>query len=175
MCVEGVLSSKVVLVTGASRGIGKAIAVGYAAAGAAVCCVGRTESDLARSVAEIRRSGGIARYSLADVTDCNSVDSAFRDTITKFGGIDIVVINAGGNLDRSPGVENGSPEKWTETIQLNLVGAYYTARAAIPHLKERGAGKIIAMGSGLGIAEDRGSPPMHRRRLAFPCSSACSP
>ena len=58
MPVDGVLSGKVVVVTGAGRGIGRAIAVGYAAAGAAVCCVARTESEIARTVVDIRTDGG---------------------------------------------------------------------------------------------------------------------
>ena len=59
-------------------------------------------------------------------------------------------MNAGGNFDDSRDIESGGVEQWTETVQVNLVGAYYTAKAAIPHLKERGGGKIIAIGSGLG-------------------------
>ena len=150
MPVDGVLSGKVAVVTGAGRGIGRAIAVAYAAAGAAVGCVARTESDIARTAIDIRRGGGTATSVQADVTDFDSVVHAFSTTVSEFGGIDIVVVNAGGNLDHSPNVESGSPEQWTGTVQLNLVGSYHTARAAIPHLKERGAGKIIAIGSGLG-------------------------
>ena len=136
-------------------GIGRAIAVAYAEAGAAVSCVARTESGIAQTAADIQRGGGTATSVQADVTDFDSVVRAFRTTVGEFGGIDIVVINAGGNLDHSPDVESGSPEQWTGTVQLNLIGSYHTARAAIPHLKERGAGKIIAIGSGLG---HRGRP-----------------
>ena len=150
MSAKGMLSGKVAIVTGAGRGIGKAVAVGYAAAGANVCCVARTESDLARTVADIRRGGGTATYVQSDVTDYDSVVHVFGTAVGEFGGVDIVVVNAGGNLDNSPDMESGSPEHWVETVQLNLVGAYHTARAAIPHLKERGSGKIIAIGSGLG-------------------------
>ena len=157
MPVDGVLSGKVVVVTGAGRGIGRAIAVGYAAAGAAVCCVARTESEIARTVVDIRSNGGTATSVQADVTDYDSVVHAFGAAVSEFGGVDIVVVNAGGNLDRSSDVESGSTEQWTETVQLNLIGSYHTARAAIPHLKERGAGKIIAIGSGLGR---RGRPGM---------------
>ena len=150
MSVDGVLSGKVAIVTGAGRGIVKAISASYAAAGAAVCCVARTESDIARAAVQIRRDGGTATYVQSDVTDYDSVVHAFSAAVSEFGGVDIVVVNAGGNLDHSPNVESGSPERWTDTVQLNLVGAYHTVRAAIPHLKERGAGKIIAIGSGLG-------------------------
>ena len=157
MAVDGVLSGKVVVVTGAGRGIGRAIAVGYAAAGAAVCCVARTESEIARTVVDIRSDGGTATSVQADVTDYDSVVHAFDAAISEFGGVDIVVINAGGNLDDGRDVESGNLEQWTDTVQLNLVGAYHTARAAIPHLKKRGGGKIIAIGSGLGR---RGRPGM---------------
>ena len=150
MPIDGVLSGKVAVVTGAGRGIGRAIAIGYAAAGAAVCCVARTESDIARTVADIRSDGGTATSIQADVTDYDSVVRAFDAAVSEFGGVDIVVINAGGNLDRSSDVASGSTEQWIDTVQLNLVGSYHTARAAIPHLKERGTGKIIAIGSGLG-------------------------
>ena len=69
MSIDGELSGKVAVVTGASRGIGKAIAIGYAGAGASVCCVARTESDLAQTVAEIQHAGGTASSVRADVTD----------------------------------------------------------------------------------------------------------
>ena len=150
MSIDGELSGKVAVVTGASRGIGKAIAIGYAGAGAHVCCVARTESDLAQTVAEIQRDGGAATSVPADVTDFDSVVNAFDAAAKEFGGVDIVVVNAGGNFDDSRDIESGGVEEWTETLQVNLVGAYYTAKAAIPHLKKRGGGKIITIGSGLG-------------------------
>ena len=150
MSIDGELAGKVAVVTGASRGIGKAIAIGYGTAGASVCCVARTESDLAMTVAEIKQAGGDAAAVRADVTEYDSVVQAFDASAGVFGGIDIVVINAGGNFDDSRDAESSSLEQWIQTIQVNLIGAYYTARAAIPHLKRRGGGKIIAIGSGLG-------------------------
>ena len=153
--VDYPLSGKVALITGAGRGIGKAIAIGYAAAGASICCVARTRSDLDRTVSEIRDSGGTAMSAQADVTDYDSVVLAFDTAANEFGGIDIVVVNAGGNYDDSHDIESGNPEQWAHTVQVNLIGSYHTAHAAIPHLKERGGGKIIAIGSGLG---HRGRP-----------------
>ena len=153
--VNDSLSCKVALVTGAGRGIGKAIASSYANAGASVCCVARTQSGLERTVAEIQHNGGTAICVQADVTDYDSVVRAFETTTNEFGGIDIVVVNAGGNYDDSHDIESGGPEQWTNTVQVNLIGSYHTAHAAIPHLKARGGGKIIAIGSGLG---HRGRP-----------------
>lgn len=149
------LSGKVALVTGAGRGIGKAIAIGYANAGASVCCVARTPSEINRTVAEIRSDGGTAISVQADATDYESVVRAFDAAAREFGGIDIVVINAGGNYDDSHDIASGSPEEWAHTVQVNLIGSYHTAHVAIPHLKARGAGKIIAIGSGIG---HRGRP-----------------
>ena len=153
--VDGELTDKVALVTGAGRGIGRAIAIGYAAAGASVSCVARTRSEIDRTVAEIRSGGGTAISVQADVTDYDSVVHAFDAAAREFGGIDIVVVNAGGNYDVSPDIESGSPEQWANTVQVNLIGSYHTAHAAIPHLRRRGAGKIIAVGSGIG---HRGRP-----------------
>ena len=153
--VDGPLSGKVALVTGAGRGIGKAIAIGYANAGASVCCVARTQAEIDRTTAEIRHNGGAAIAVQADVTDYDSVVRAFDTAVREFGGVDIVVINAGGNYDDSPDIESGNPQQWADTVQVNLIGSYHTAHAAIPHLKERGGGKIIAIGSGIG---HRGRP-----------------
>lgn len=153
--IDADLTGKVALVTGAGRGIGRAIATGYAAAGAAICCVARTRSEIDRTVSEIKRDGGTAISVQADVTDYASVVNAFDAAAREFGGIDIVVINAGGNLDESSDIESGSPEEWANTVQVNLIGSYHTAHAAIPHLKARGGGKIIVIGSGIG---HRGRP-----------------
>ena len=153
--VDRELSGKVALITGAGRGIGKAIAIGYATAGTSVCCVARTQSDLDRTAAEIRSDGGTAIPVQADVTDYDSVVRAFDAAARELGGIDLVVINAGGTYDDSHDIESSSPEQWANTVQVNLIGSYHPAHAAIPHLKERGGGKIIAIGSGLG---HRGRP-----------------
>ena len=153
--IDADLTGKVALITGAGRGIGRAISISYAAAGASVCCVARTRSEIDRTVTDIRHNGGTAIAAQADVTDYDSVVRAFEAAAREFGGIDIVVINAGGNLDESHDIESGSPEEWAYTVQVNLIGSYHTAHAAIPHLKKRGAGKIIAIGSGIG---HRGRP-----------------
>jgi len=158
------LQGKVALVTGAGRGIGRAIALAYGRHGAAVGCVARTAAEIRATAEDIVKDGGRALAIVADVRDQHAMERAVDETSREFGGLDIVVINAGANGDHAP-VEAGDPEAWREAIDTNLVGAYYCARAAIPHLRRRGAGKIITIGSGVG---HRGGP----ERSAYACSKA---
>lgn len=146
---DKVLRGKVVVITGSGRGIGKAIAIAYANAGANVVCAARSEADIEQTVNEISTKGGNAIAIKTDVTCIESVNNMFERAISFFGGIDILVINAGANYDRET-VENSEIENWKRTIDVNLYGAYYCAHSAIPYLKQRGAGKIITIGSGLG-------------------------
>ena len=143
------LKGKVAVVTGAGRGIGRAIATAYALEGAAVCCSARTASELRDTVQEIEDAGGTAIAETVDVTKINEVEVMLEKAAEAFGGVDILVINAGGNLDPSV-VEESDADNWAATIDLNLKGAYYSAKAAIPYLKNSTAGKIITVGSGMG-------------------------
>ena len=148
------LAGQVALITGAGRGIGRAIALAYAEAGAAVGCAARTQSEIDEVAAVIHARGGQALAIPVDVTDRTSVQQMTESVIAEWGGLDILVINAGANRDRRT-VEESIPEEWLGTLDVNLTGAYYCAQAAIPHLKARGGGKIITTGSGMG---HRGSP-----------------
>ena len=143
------LEGKVAVITGAGRGIGRAIAIGYAVEGASICCAARTTLEIEEVAEEIRSAGGNAITVQTDVTRYDEVERMNKSAVDTFGGIDIVVINAGGNIGAGP-IDTSDPENWTATIDLNLKGAYYTARSAIPYLKERGGGKIITIGSGIG-------------------------
>ena len=143
------LEGKVAVITGAGRGIGRAIAIGYAAEGASICCAARTTSEIDEVAAEIKSAGGNAITVQTDVTDYDEVERMNKAAADAFGGIDIVVINAGGNISAGP-IDASDPEEWTVTIDLNLKGAYYTARSAIPYLKQRGGGKMLTIGSGIG-------------------------
>jgi len=139
------------LVTGASRGIGRAIAESLLADGARVAvCASTAAPDLRGAALSVR----------CDVADEEQVRRFFEQA----GKPDCVVINAGVHRDHGP-VDASDPEAWRETVDTNLVGAYYCARAAIPHLKQRGSGKIITIGSGIG---HRGGPS----RSAYACSKA---
>lgn len=143
------LQGKVVVVTGAGRGIGRAIALGYAAAGAIVCCSSRSEGQISETVAMITASGGNAIAIAADVTDLASVASLFTETEKAFGRVDIVVGSAGDAVENKR-VEDSDPVKWKQVIETNLIGAFHTAHAAIPLLRRAGGGKMIFIGSGMG-------------------------
>jgi 3-oxoacyl-[acyl-carrier protein] reductase len=158
------LSGQVAIVTGAGRGIGQAIALAYAGAGAAVCCAARSQEEIDRTVRRITTGGGQAVAVPTDVTQLTAVEHMCAATVAAFGGMDILVINAGGNHDRRQ-VEDSQPEAWRATVEVNLFGAYYCARAAIPYMRQRGGGKIILVGSGVG---HRGPPGSS----AYACSKA---
>lgn len=143
------LAGKGAVITGAGRGIGRAIALGYAGAGASVCCAARTDAEIRQTAREIRAEGGTAVAFQADVRQQNAVQALFEFAEAELSGIDIAVFNAGVNLDQGS-VEGGDPAAWEDTIRTNLLGAYYCARAAIPAMKRRGGGKIITIGSGMG-------------------------
>ena len=158
------LKDKVVVVTGAGRGIGRAIAESFARAGASICCAARTASEIDAVANQINGNEGRAIAVPTDVTSLASVEAMFERVQTELGGVDVLVINAGVSSDKRT-VEEGNPEAWVAAININLTGAYYCARAAIPYLKQRGAGKIITIGSGLG---HKGTP----KRSAYACSKA---
>ena len=158
------LKGKVAVITGAGRGIGRAIALGYARAGASICCVARTESEIQATAGQIQARGGTAISIQADVTHWSSVKKLFESVDEKLGGIDIVVLNAGASLDHRV-VEESDPRAWEETLRTNLVGSYFCAKAAIPSLKKRRSGKIIVVGSGMGHNGKAGGS-------AYSCSKA---
>jgi len=162
--MNAILEGKVVLITGASKGIGKALALGFAMAGASVACAARTKESLDSTVSEIHAKEGQALAIVADVTDEAAVQRMVQTTVAHFGGLDILILNAGGSFDAQPVAESDT-DNWRRTVELNLTGAYYCAKAAIPHLRQRGAGKIITIGSGLGHRGIAG-------RSAYACAKA---
>lgn len=159
-----VLENKIAVVTGAGRGIGKAIAISYADNGAKVCCLARSTNEIENTVKLITNKGGNAIAQTCNVSNYKDVEEVFYKTYETYGGIDIVVINAGTDIE-NVSVEETNIHEWQEVIDVNLTGAYYTAKAAIPYLKRQGGGKIITIGSGLG----------HKGRAksaAYSCSKA---
>ena len=143
------LAGQVAIITGGGRGIGRAIAIAYAEAGACVCVTARTSSEIDNVAAEITDAGGRAVAVTCDVSDRASVESMVDRTVSEVGRLDILVNNAGGGLERTL-IGEDDPDIWQRVVEINLLGTYFCTRAALPHLKVDGGGKIINVGSGMG-------------------------
>jgi NAD(P)-dependent dehydrogenase (short-subunit alcohol dehydrogenase family) len=140
------LTGKAAIVTGSSRGIGKAVAQRFARDGAKVTINCVSTIDKANAVAdEIRAAGGDAIVVPADVSKKVDAERLIADTIGAFGKVDILVSNAGIVIDR-PFVES-TDEDWTRAIENNLHGFFNITHAVLPHMIERKYGRIIATGS----------------------------
>jgi len=139
------LNGKVALVTGASKGLGKAIAVALADAGARLALVSRDGSLLALTAEEIRSKGGTAEIFPADVSGEEQVRDLERRVVDRFGHVQILINNAGINI-RKP-VTEFTLEEWNRVLHTNLTSAFLVCRSLIPHMKGQGYGRIINMTS----------------------------
>jgi citronellol/citronellal dehydrogenase len=143
------LDGRVAFVAGASRGIGKAIAVALADAGAGVVVAARTETPgkLAGTIhevaAEIRQRGGEALPLACDVTDEESVTAAVDGAVARYGGIDVLVANAAAMWTR-PTAETPL-RRWELTMRVNVTGTFLVTKAVLPHVVARGSGSLIAL------------------------------
>jgi NAD(P)-dependent dehydrogenase (short-subunit alcohol dehydrogenase family) len=144
--VSGRVAGKVALVTGAGTGIGRAVCVRLAEEGADVVVTSQTPANveetcrLAREVA----TGDVVGMT-TDVADRSSVDGAVRQTVERFGRIDVLSNNAGIELVHGPSVVETTDEEWERIFRVNVTGTFYACRAAIPHLPE--GGSIVNMAS----------------------------
>ncbi len=152
------LEGKVAVVTGASKGIGKAIAVALADAGAKVVLAARTPKTVEQAASDIRETGAHAIAIPTDVTDIDAVQNLIQCTLETYQSLDILINNAGSGVFGT--VADFDPSDWDSVINSNLKGVYLCAKYALPHLlAQQGGGQIINV---LSIAA----------KVAFPASGA---
>src|SRR5688572_8277562 len=140
------LTAKAAIVTGGSKGIGRAIAAALVQVGVDVCISARKRSEIDETVASLAslKQGRVTGI-VGDVRDHSQVKAVFERTVSQFGGIDILVNNAGIGIFSS--VEEMSPEDFRAVLETNLFGVYYCCHEAIPLMKQRGGGYIINISS----------------------------
>ena len=149
------LEGRIALVTGASRGIGEAIALRLAKSGAKVAVNYHTGKDAAtKVVAAIASSGGEALSIGADVSKEDQAESLIKEVVGRWGTLDILVNNAGVTRDKL--LMRMSTEEWDEVINVNLRGAYLCTRFALPLMVRKRSGRIVNMSSVIGVAGNAG-------------------
>ena len=145
----GALQDRVALITGAGRGIGRAIAVAFAREGASVAVTGRSEGRLTPVVDEIQANGGDARAFTLDVTSEDDAARVAEQVVEAWGRIDILVNNAGVIHYGTP-VWATTVEQWDDVMNTNLRGMFLVCRAVVPHMMRQERGVIINIGSSSG-------------------------
>lgn len=142
------LAGRRALVTGASRGIGRELALGLAECGADVYCVARSEDRLAALVEEIEAAGGRAAYRAVSLRGEEEIAATVAAMNAELGGIDILLNNAADDHDSA--LEETPPEVWSRVLELNLTSCYLLCREAAASLQADGGGKVINVASLLG-------------------------
>jgi 3-oxoacyl-[acyl-carrier protein] reductase len=142
------LQGKNAIITGAGKGIGRALAIALAQEGVNIGLAARTASDLESVAAELKQYGVKTAIAIMNVADIHAVNAAIAALKSELGVIDILINNAG--IGAFGSFMELEPEKWEEIIQVNLLGAYYVTRAVLPEMIERKTGDIINVSSTAG-------------------------
>ncbi len=143
------LKGRIAIVTGGNGGIGLGMARGLAQAGATIMVAARNAEKGRAAIQELERLGGPARFCGVDVADAASVEAMLRTTLDAFGGVDILINNAGTNIRKQP--HEYTLEEWHTVLHTNLTSAFLCSQAVYPVMKKAGRGKIINIGSMMSI------------------------
>lgn len=147
------IAGKIAIITGAGKGIGRALALALADQGVHIGLISRTEADLKSVAEEVLNRKVKASYAVADVGNRAEIESAISKIRTELGSIEILINNAG--IAQFGSFMELSPARWEEIIQVNLMGTYYATRAVFPEMVDRKVGDIINITSTSGL---RGGP-----------------
>jgi NAD(P)-dependent dehydrogenase (short-subunit alcohol dehydrogenase family) len=139
------LKGKVAVITGASKGLGKAMALALAEGGARLALVSRNEKQLNAVAEEAQALGGQAKVFVADVTQEAQVAKIERDVVAAYGGVQILINNAGINVRKA--ITEFTLDEWNSVMDTNLTSVFLMCRAFVPHMKGHGYGRIINMTS----------------------------
>lgn len=153
------LKDKVALITGASRGMGQAIAALFASHGADLVLNATTRENLTQTAGIVADRGRKAMLAEGDMAVRATSDKLVEAALEAYGKIDILV-NCAGIITRTP-TETLSDEDWRRVIGVNLDGTFYACRAVLPHMKSRGNGKIVNMSSDVAIRAHKGASPSY--------------
>ncbi|WP_445711760.1 3-ketoacyl-ACP reductase [Flavobacterium sp.] len=143
------LNGKKAIITGGSRGLGKATAIAFAKEGIDVAITGRNETKLIETVNELKALGVNATYAVFDVSNYEEVKNGIKKIITSLGSVDILVNNAG--IAAFGSFNDMEVNQWTEIIQTNVMGMYYVTKEVLPFLIEKNQGDIINVSSTAGL------------------------
>ncbi|MFN8628341.1 MAG: SDR family NAD(P)-dependent oxidoreductase [Candidatus Binatia bacterium] len=143
--MPGSLAGKSAIVTGATRGIGKAIARACAAEGATVLVVGRGEEAGRHTVADIQSAGGLASFFKADVSDWHAVQAMAAAAVDRYGRIDILCCNAA--IFPVSSIDEMEVEEWSRVSDVNLTAAFLTVKACLPRMKRQRYGRVVLTSS----------------------------
>jgi len=161
----GRVQGKVAVVTGGALGIGRATCELLAREGASVAVTDRLEEEGRAVVSAIESAGGAARYWEMDVTEEERVREVLADVAAAFGGLDVLVNNAGIAGSSAP-TDQVTVEDWQRVMDVNVKGVFLCTKHAIPHLRRRGGGSIVNLSSIYGLVGARDNPPYHASKGA---------